>query len=224
MNIKKIRTLLVKFDNQVLNHEVSAFRGAVIEKVGRENLLFNHHLDDKKYLYRYPLIQYKSTHKKPAIFCLGEGVDEIHKLFNQASWGINLKGKKIDLSIDQLNLSSFTLNMGDKTSLYYIRNWLSLNERNYEKYMELSNELDKIEMLEKILIGNILAFAKGVAWNIESEIKLRITNIRKQKTTKYKGIPLLAFDVDFSTNVILPSYIGLGKGASHGYGVLMIKN
>ena len=81
--MSKLRTLLVKFENQLPPYKVSAFRGAVIEKVGREHLLFNHHIDDKQYLYQYPLIQYKSIHKQPAILCLGEGVDERNIHYNK---------------------------------------------------------------------------------------------------------------------------------------------
>jgi hypothetical protein len=32
-----------------------------------------------------------------------------------------------------------------------------------------------------------------------------------------------AFDVEFKTNVSLPDYIGLGKGASTGFGVVVKK-
>ncbi len=219
--MKKIRTLFIQFDNLLNPWEVSAFRGAVIEKVGRKHLLFNHHLDDKKYLFRYPVIQYKSIHKKPAILCLGEGVDEIHKLFNKSTWAIDLKGKKIDLVIDNLNLNTFNLNVWDKNFNYSLYNWLALNEKNYHKYNSMANEIDRLEMLERILIGNILAFAKGINWHIDKEIKVRIRAIKRTKQLKYKNTHLLAFHIDFSSNVFLPNHIGLGKGASHGKGVVI---
>lgn len=222
--MKTIRTLLVIFDNSVPHQNISAFRGAIIEKVGREHLLFNHHINDATLLYRYPLIQYKSVQKKPAILCLGDGVDEIHKLFNKPSWDIDLKGKKMDLSIDNLNLNNFKLNVWDKNFDYKLFNWLALNERNYKKYQVLDNEMDRLEMLERILIGNILAFAKGMEWHIDKEIKIRITTIRRSKQLKHKNTHLIAFDLDFTSNVFLPNYIGLGKSASHGYGVVKIKS
>lgn len=218
--MKKIRTLLVRFDNELAHYEVSAFRGAVIEKVGRENVLFNHHLDDNKYLFKYPLIQYKSIRKKPAVFCLGEGVDEIHKLFNQQTWEINLKGEQTELKIDQLNLDSFTLNIGDKSKVYQLKNWIALNTGNYRKYITLESDNDKLEMLESILIGNVLSFAKGMNWDVKKEIKVRILSVDKVRNIKYKNTKLFSFDVTFNSNVLLPSYIGLGKGVSRGYGIL----
>src|SRR5699024_10852813 len=190
----------------------------------RENILFNHPLNDQQYLFRYPLVQYKSIQKKAGILCLGYGVDEIHKLFNKSSWEILLKGKTVNLEIDKLNLNSFTLNVWNKTYSYALNKWLALSSKNYQKYKQLDSKIDRIEMLEKILTGNILSFAKGVDWHIEKQIKVRIHNIKKTKNIKYKNTHLLALDIDFSTNVFLPNFIGLGKGASHGMGMVMTKN
>lgn len=217
---KKVRTLLVKFENDLSPWQVPAFRGAVIEKVGRENILFNHHLDDTKYYYHYPLVQYKSIHQRPAILCLGEGVDEIHKLFNKSTWEINLKGKRMDLIIDKLDLGNTLLNVWERTYDYSLNKWLALSEDNFSKFKGISDKMKQTEMLEHILTGNILAFAKGVDWHIDKEIKLRITEIKRTHNLKYKNTFLLAFDVDFSTNVFLPNYIGLGKSVSHGFGVV----
>lgn len=218
--MKKIKTLLVEFDNTLKPWETSAFRGAIIEKVGREHLLFNHHLDDQKYLFRYPLIQYKSIRQKPTILCLGDGVDEIHKFFNKSSWEVDLLERKIDLTIDQLQLGSFELKISPQILTYNLRHWFALNSKNYRAFDSLSDDLERMEMLEKVLVGNILSFAKGMEWYIEEEVKVRITKIKGTKMIKYKNTSLKAFDVEFKTNVNLPYYIGLGKGASKGFGVI----
>ncbi len=221
--MKRLRTLLIKFDHSLSSSAVSAFRGAVIEKVGRENILFNHHINDKQYLFKYPLVQYKSIRGKSAIYCLDAGVDEIHKFFNQKTWEIWLKGKKVDLEIDKLDLNNFTLNVWNKSYDYALNKWLALSSKNYHKYKQQDNDIDRVEMLEKILTGNILAFAKGVDWHIDKQIKVRIHEIRKAKNIKFKNTHLLAFDVDFSSNVFLPNFIGLGKGASRGMGMVNAK-
>jgi hypothetical protein len=220
MNLKSVRTLVVRFDLPLRPFEISAFRGAIIEKVGREHILFNHHISDNKFLYRYPLIQYKSINRQPTILCLGEGVDEIHKLFNKSHWDIDLNGRKAVLTIDEMRFGNATLNVLDNVFNYQLHNWLALSEKNFQRYKNLNNEIEQIEMLEKILVGNILSFAKGMEWEITEQIKVRIQNIRKNKNLKYKSTHLLAFTIDFSTNVDLPQYIGLGKGVSRGYGVL----
>lgn len=220
MSKKTIRTLLVKFDQTIKPWEVSAFRGAIIEKVGRENILFNHHIDDNKYLYRYPLIQYKSIGQKPSIFCCGEGVDEIHKLFAKSNWEVLLKDKKITLKVDELRLETTGISIESNYKYYNIHNWLALNIKNYQEYNLFKYDTDRLKKLERILTGNILSFAKGIEWQITSELKVNVSKVMKTYDRKYKSTHLKAFDVCFKSNIFLPDYMGLGKGVSHGYGMI----
>lgn len=220
--MKKVKTLLVRFNNELAPHQISAFRGAVIEKVGREHTLFNHHVDDKVYLYDYPLIQYKSIGKKSAIMCIGDGVDDIYKLFHFKDWSININGTKVLLEINKLDLNNITLNVWDNSYDYLIRKWLPLNEKNFSAYQEITSLKQRCEFLEKIMIGNIISFAKGIEWTIEKKIVVTINEIIHTMPVKYKGIPLLSFDISFSCNVFLPSFLGLGKSVSHGFGTIIM--
>lgn len=216
----KIRTLLVTFSHDTSKIPITAFRGAIIEKVGREHQLFNNHISDNKYLYKYPLIQYKKLRGQPAIFCLDIGVDEIHKLFEQKSWSIDLKGEKVELKVDRLDMKSTTLNVWEKSFGYNLWNWQALNEENWAEYQKLDRMVDKIFKLEKILTANILSFAKGVNWHIDKPISVVIKNVKLERNAKMKDINVKTFEVDFQTNVFLPDYMGLGKGVSKGFGTV----
>lgn len=221
--MKKIRTLLVVFENEISAGLISSFRGAVISRVGFDNKTFHNHEGDK-YIYKYPAIQYKVVGKKAALYCVGEGVDEIHNFFGLSNWDIIVQGRKLDLKIDRLDLNSFNFNVWDKMFSYQIRNWLALNTENYKKYQQLEGLAERIQMLEKTLTGNILSFAKGIDWHIEKPVKVQIQELIMEKKMHYKGVPLMAFDVDFRTNVFLPNFLGLGKSASHGFGVVYNKS
>jgi hypothetical protein len=218
--MQKLKTLFVQFESDLGKHQVPAFRGAIIEKVGRDNLLFHNHKSDTEMIYSYPLIQYKSVYKKPALFCLGDGVDEIHKLFSHKSWDIMVNGEKLALKIDKLDLNSFNIQVWEKNFNYSITNWLALNGENYKKYKALKSLAERILMLENILKSNILSFAKGIEWKVDKPIVVSIQDIRQEKIIRYKGIPLQAYDIDFACNVFLPNHIGLGKSASHGFGMI----
>ncbi len=225
MSIKKIRTLHISFDSPAIPFQVSAFRGAIIEKAGRENLLFHNHLGDDQFSYRYPLIQYKAIRQQPSIFCLDAGVDEIHHLFQQKSWTINLSGNPVDLKVDRLDMKTVTLNVWDKSFPYNLYNWQALNEINYRKYIQLESLKERVVMLEKIITGNILSFAKGIDWHIDKQVEVKIHDIKQVRLKRMKDVKVGAFDVTFSTNVFLPNYIGLGKGVSTGFGIVkQIKN
>jgi hypothetical protein len=221
--LKKLRTLLVTFNNPITQQQITAFRGAIIEKAGRKNTLFHNHITSDTYLYRYPLIQYKTVYKLPAIYCVDAGVDEIHKLFENKTWTIDLKGEKMDLVVEDLNLKTITLNIWDKPLEYQIQRWQALNEENYRKYQTLNSLTEKIEMLQRILVGNILSFAKGIEWRIDKPIVLNITDLQTERLSRMKDIKVAVFNIQFTCNVSLPNYIGLGKGASTGFGVVKMK-
>ncbi len=77
-----------------------------------------------------------------------------------------------------------------------------------------------IQMLERTLTGNILSFAKGIEWRIDKPVQVQIQELKGEKVIRYKGIPLFAFDLNFNCNISLPNYLGLGKSASHGFGIV----
>ena len=218
--LKKIRIAFVSFDTELKQHEISAFRGAVVKKVGLENILFHHHLKDNNYLYQYPLIQYKQIRNKPTLYCIEYGVDEIHKFFEQKDWDITLSGRKLEMKIDKLVLNQFNMQVWDKKWDYNIYNWLALNQQNYKKYLDIEALTEKVEFLESILKANILSFAKGIEWTIDKKIDLSIIKINHTKKLKHKGVEIMGFNVDFKTNVFLPNFLGLGKGVSHGFGII----
>lgn len=220
ISLKKIRILNVQFDTEIKAYEIPAFRGAIIKKVGQENVLFHNHLNDSQFLYRYPQIQYKQINRKPTIVCIDYGVDEIHKFFEQRDWSLNISGRTLDMKISDLRLNEFTMQVWDKKWNYSIINWIALNQENYKKYMQIESLAEKIEQLENLLIANIMSFAKGIQWTIEKPVELKIKEIKRTKPVKLKQKRVLAFDVDFNTNVFLPNYIGLGKSVSLGFGTV----
>jgi hypothetical protein len=222
--LKKIKTLTVQFDNDLPPKLVPAFRGAIIEKVNRDHILFHQHKSDTEVLYKYPLVQYKSLNKKPAIVCLGDGVGELYRLLNQPNLNIKLHDKKVELIIDKLEMNNFELIVEPlKKHEYTLVNWLGLNSVNNQKFENIQGIKDKIDFLENLLKANILSFAKGLDWTIEENISVSIVEVKDQRIIRFKGVPLNAFDLIFETNVKLPLFIGLGKSVSHGYGMLKSK-
>lgn len=218
--MKKIKLLTVTFENDLSPNLVPAFRGAIIEKVNRDHILFHHHNGEKELLYKYPLIQYKSIGKKAGIVCLGDGVGEMYRLFNQQNQKIKLHDKVIELSIDKLEMNAFQFQLTEKTNTYQLVNWLGLNAENLKKFNAMIGVIEKVTFLEKLITANLLSLAKGIEWTIENQIKVSILEIKDERIIRYKGNPLKNFDLIFETNMTLPFYIGLGKSVSHGYGMI----
>lgn len=218
--MKKLRLLHVVFNTQIEAHEIAAFRGAMVEKVGAEHILFHNHLSNDEYIQSYPLIQYKRVGRKPSVMCLEQGVDEMYRFFVNKDWNMTMAGRELNMSVSSLNMKEYTLRITKDVLKYRISNWLALNKENYAEFDNITALSDRIAKLESILTGNILSFAKGIDWQIEDKINLKLTSISQPKILSYKGVGLTGFDAEFTANIFMPNYLGLGKGVSHGFGAL----
>jgi hypothetical protein len=108
----------------------------------------------------------------------------------------------------------------EQDHIYSIKGWLPLNRENYRSYLSADGLAAQIAMLERILIGNILSFAKGLGVFFETPVRCRILQLESEKSFGYKNVELLSFSAKFRTNVSLPAYIGLGKSVSINNGVV----
>lgn len=217
--MNNIRILTLKFRNRLQNDEIKWFRGAIIHALDKDNILFHNHTD-KNYRYSYPLIQYKRINQCAAILCIEEGVEAIGHFFSHYNNCIRIGDKNVNLEIDYLHPAIFTLQITDHKALYRLKRWIPLNHENLQIYQTLEREEQKIHLLQKILIGNILSCLKGLDIYIEEKITCKIHEITSIYPIPNKNINLLAFDIVFSTNISLPQYIGLGKNASINCGIL----
>ena len=216
--IKKLKLLIVIFNFKLQKREIPAFRGAICEKVGLENVLFHNHMDSK-FIYRYPQIQYKVLNQNPCIMCMNHGTEEILKLFQRPDIDININGKQFDLEIKEILIDKFECEILDDLQEYRIFNWFALNEKNFKKYIN-SNDYDRTNLLQKILIGNILSFAKGINWTVSDQIDVRILQLPNHRSFSFKDQKMIGFNINFLANVSLPNYIGLGKSVSRGFGMI----
>jgi hypothetical protein len=221
--MKKVKILKVVFEQQIPSWQIPKFRGAIVNKIGREHILFHNHYNDNQLRYAYPLIQYKTFNKKAGFICINEGTDDVHAFFSKHNWNINIEGREMQLSIESLAANNFNLQVWDKFFYYTIYEWIALNKANFEIYKKTETAVDRLKMLERILIGNILSFAKGVELTVEKPIELNILSVVNEKQVKYKGVQLVSFNAEFKTNFFIPNFIGLGKGVSTGFGIVKEK-
>lgn len=215
----RLKLLVVVFGLDITRREIPVFRGAIINKVGQENILFHNHLN-QNFRYGYPVIQYKVLKSSPTIVCINDGTEEIHRFFEQTNWDINLNGKRINTEIKHLSFDYFSCGFSARPLKYKIENWFALNESNFRRFVQLNSDKERIKLLERVIIGNILSFAKGIKWNIDQQIELAISHLPKQHSITFKSHQMIGFNLSFTTNIILPDLIGLGKSVSRGFGVI----
>lgn len=217
-----VRTLTVLYNVEITNKEIPLFRGAVISNLGdRANLLYHNHTGNETYRYSYPLIQYKRLNNKAAITCVEEGVDIIGQFLTETFDPLMIGDRKVIIEIEKVIPEKVEVKISEMSANYRLRHWLPLNSKNYEQYKNTDSLVEKIGILERVLIGNILSFLKGVNIHLDEKLELHITDIKSQELTTYKHVKLMAFDIEFKANISLPSYIGIGKNASIGNGILI---
>lgn len=214
------RVLILKFENLIHQKEITLFRGAFIQAIRKEaNILFHNHQEDN-YRYSYPLIQYKRINGCAAIVCINEGTEAIGQFFSECNFSFHLASRSLEMKVNSVKANQCLVQLWESPFHYRIRKWLPLNSDNYKEYIQMDGLSEKIALLEKILIGNLLSFTKGIGIYLDSEIKCKLTVLNDPVLVMNKGVKLMAFDIEFQCNISLPEFIGIGKNASLGYGIV----
>ncbi len=220
-----IRTMSILFDLPISASELRLFRGAVISNAGRELTKFHNH-SNNGYVYSYPLVQYRIVGHKAAIMCINDGIEDMQQLFAKGFVGKSIdigREQEVDISLLSVRQAQYYLDIVDEPIEYRISNWLPFNQDNFKIFKSLGSDEQRSQMLNKILIANILSFAKGIGWHIDKKIECQIEpqSIEYHFST-YKRQKFICFWLQFKSNVLLPPKIGLGKGASFNHGVISI--
>ena len=222
--MKYVRTLTITTDAEIRQNEIPLFRGAVIQSLGEHpNMYFHNHLDNDKFRYAYPLIQYKRLGGKAAIVCVEEGADLIGQFLTETSDTLKIGDREIEWSTRRIQPARLLIQTWEDTFKYHISRWLPLNSKNYHLYQNTEGLVEKIALLENILKGNLLSMLKGLDIHLDQELIVRITQVSEPYILYNKGIGMTAYNADFNCNLTIPNNVGVGKNASIGYGVVHLE-
>ena len=213
------------FDATISVAEIPYLRGNMIRLSDGNPLFHNHH--DGKFRYTYPLIQSKRIDNHAAVVGIDQGARVLADMFTpEKKYTFQIGRRQVETGIKDIITRNVELSCSaeGEERTYMISNWLPLNSDNYRTYLSTDALVDRINMLERILSGNILSFAKGVGVFFEKPISCRLLNLSSMSVIRSKGIDLMSFNAGFRSNVCLPEYIGLGKSVSKGCGVIMLKH
>ena len=165
---KYIRTLTILTDGEIHHNEIPLFRGAVISSLGEKaNLFFHNHMEDDKFRYSYPLIQYKRLGGKAAIVCVEDGVDLIGQYLTEASGMLNIGNRQVKCDTQRVQPARILVQTWESTFSYHISRWLPLNSKNYRLYQTLEGVVERVSFLENILKANLLSMLKGLDIHLE---------------------------------------------------------
>lgn len=222
MNQTRITTAL--FRNRISDDEIPFFRGAMIRLSGGDALFHNHNGDG--FNYSYPLVQYKRIKGCVVVVGINQGSELLSCLMgNRDKFFLQIGNQEKEMEIAMLYSDTVTITCDVSSEYAYsIGRWLPLNSENYRAYQQKESLVERISMLEKILVGNILSFAKGVGIYFEHPVVCHFLQLESTGLIRYKDVELMSFSGKFRCNVRLPEGIGLGKLASMNHGVIKCVN
>ncbi|MEO1516908.1 MAG: CRISPR-associated endonuclease Cas6 [Bacteroidota bacterium] len=215
-------TLLEFTEVRLEQRDGHKLRGYFAQLFGKESDLFHNHASDGRSIYRYPLIQYKVVRGVPMVVGLGEGASQIVERFWQIK-EIDINGHRFALHQKHLQTEELDVGLGNDLQSYeFVSPWMPLNQENVRKYHSYG-EKERVEQLKSILIRNILNVFSAVGHRAEQQIMVHL-DLGPAKVSKFKNQHMLNFQGSFVSNAILPSYIGLGKSVSRGFGSICKSN
>ncbi len=214
-----INTLTITYSPLLSLEEVPYFRGAVLKALSDDTDVLLHNHIDSNFRYEYPLVQYKSVGAKATIMLIGEGVEMLNKLMPICNTYINIGYRHSMMKVEKVSPMQIEIELIEPKR-YRIEHWLPLNEENDNRFVRMQSDSDRIELLERILVGNLLSMAKGLNIHFEEQVQCEIQSLDRYHLVKVKETLMKSFDVDFICNINLPDLIGIGKHASFGYGTI----
>lgn len=215
-----IRLVTALMETHISPVEIPYLRGAMIRLSGDDPLFHNHNADGFNYV--YPLVQYRRINGYAGAIGINQGGDALLRLLEGGeNLSLQLGNRKVEVEAVTIRKEKVQVTCEvNSTYTYSIRQWLPLNRENYHAFQQLEVLTDCINMLEKILVGNILSFAKGVGIFFDTPVECHILELESTGLTKYKEVELMSFSAKFRCNVRLPELVGLGKAVSMGNGVV----
>lgn len=224
-----VQLLHIEFNLPLKQAEISRWRGAFVEMIGREYELFHNHNNlqatdegNSKFHYRYPTIQYRVKSGRAAIVAINEAAQEFQQLLAQKEWQLNWKGEDFDLQIMKFDRYEDQVHILDKKKAYLIRDLIILNQDNYFRWQNTHRLVDRALLLESILVGQILSFCKAIEYRIpDRKLEVDLYEIHHIRKASLKQNQFLEFDLSFGANIELPAGVGIGKKVSLGKGELL---
>lgn len=198
-------------------HKLRGYFGNLFEEYSP---LLHNHYQGGEFRYNYPLVQYKVIDQTPMLVGIGEGAQLLLELF------LKIKEIKIDTQVYQVSnkhiqAQKHLLQVDDTLHTYHFQTlWMALNQKNYQQYAQTDSK-QRTEQLKKIAIGNILSFYRGVDFYLKPEQKILIQVKVAEKNAQFKNQKMICFKGQFTSNALLPDYIGLGKSVSRGFGTIL---
>ena len=197
-------------------------RGYFSRQFQQYDLVHNHLPGEKKYIYRYPAVQFKIYDCLAVHAYKPDGIDILKQMFLDAD-DIVIQDQILEVKNKEIEVKEADFGEDGNDYVYeFVSPWIALNQQNFKDYLDLGDKKLQQEKLHAILVNNIISFCKFAGHTVEN--RLSVTSNLGTAASNLKGKTHLAFKGEFTVNFLLPDLLGLGKSTSRGYGAIIRKN
>lgn len=215
----------LQLDMPLHPRNLSGFRAAIVELLGREyEMLHNHDNSEKKahYHWSYPLLQYKVIRGKAAIVAIGEQAKQLCIMLMQQMPDQLFFAKQVHpIKAYFFKHQNYEWSLQAIPESYYIKHWLALNKTNYTNWKKSPDHNEQNHILSNALTGHIRAFARSIQLDFEAQIEGKVLQVNNYKAMQWHGQTFVGFNALIQSNLSLPLGIGLGRCVAFGFGEIL---
>lgn len=154
-------------------------------------------------------------------FGINKGVDVLKKLMLQSSQTIQIDKEIFPLQLRSFYIDQHVISISETVQYYRINNWVPFDSlTGNEEWNMAEDNPSRLKILEQFIKNYIEIFLKSVDPEFAPDFEIMIEAVRKTGWTKVEGKTSVALDLMFSSFLVLPSQIGIGKGTETGHGIL----
>ncbi len=207
---------LVLRTSQPVREEGSKLRGYVGSRFSDYPVL--HHHVGEGYIYTYPRVQYRVVGGTPQILGVEEGAEALREISDELT-ELVLGGRRYRVRQRVLYEQDARISPSGMRQYRFATPWLALNPENYRRYREMRDWRERKELINRILVGNILSMCKS--FGVVVRKRLRAHTHLEVERVRFKGVEVMGFTGRFRVNFEIPEFLGLGKGVSQGFGMVL---
>jgi hypothetical protein len=197
-------------------------RGAIASLYRDWSIMHQHH--GRQFLYQHPLVQYKVVDGIPMVVGLGIGAELLAALEPPHELVLN----HVPITFKDIRCISeiYEPDFATPHRFHFATPWLALNEDNYKLYRVFESNEQVIaigQLLQRILIGNVISFAKGLGLSILARLQAHIENWHAEpvRAKQEESGLMLGFAANGEITFSAPPFWGFGKQSSRGNGVMV---
>ncbi|MBD3287458.1 DNA repair protein [candidate division KSB1 bacterium] len=215
--MKKIQLLTLTLGHEkYFRRDIPKIRG-YFGRQFPQYIQLHHHIESNKFIYAYPLVQYKVLNYTPTIVGINSGADVLKQIQFSIS-EMKIADAVIPITEKSITVSEQKFGLDKELHFYkFVSPWLALNQKNYHSYRNADYH-GKFDLLNRILVGNLLSMSKAMEYTVPDRIE--ITNDTRLKPVKLKGMDMSGFSGLFACNFIIPDNMGIGKSVARGFGTV----